>query len=80
MAWQKRVLRVDLTKGTCNEEPLNMEWAMQYLGQRGLANRYLAEEIDPKSGCAFARKQINYGDRSSYRHYRFDGWTVFGSD
>ena len=48
MAWQKRVLRVDLTKGTCNEEPLNMEWAMQYLGQRGLASRYLAEEIDPK--------------------------------
>ena len=48
MAWQKRVLRVDLTNGTCNEEPLNMEWAMQYLGQRGLASRYLAEEIDPK--------------------------------
>ena len=48
MAWQKRVLRVDLTNGTCSEEPLNMEWAMQYLGQRGLASRYLAEEIDPK--------------------------------
>ncbi|MDH3280156.1 MAG: aldehyde ferredoxin oxidoreductase family protein, partial [Gammaproteobacteria bacterium] len=28
-------------------EPLNMEWAKEYLGQRGLASKYLAEEIDP---------------------------------
>ncbi|MEC9248180.1 MAG: aldehyde ferredoxin oxidoreductase family protein [Pseudomonadota bacterium] len=48
MAWQRRILRVNLTNGTCVEEPLNMEWALQYLGQRGLASRYLAEEIDPK--------------------------------
>ena len=25
-----------------------MEWANAYLGQRGLASKYLAEEIDPK--------------------------------
>ena len=48
MAWQRRILRVNLTNGTCVEEPLNMEWAMRYLGQRGLASRYLAGEIDPK--------------------------------
>ncbi|WP_038033334.1 aldehyde ferredoxin oxidoreductase family protein [Thermopetrobacter sp. TC1] len=48
MAWARRILRVNLTEGTCSEEPLNMEWAMQYLGQRGLATKYLAEEIDPK--------------------------------
>ena len=36
MAWQRKILRVDLTKGTCTPEPLNMEWAAQYLGQRGL--------------------------------------------
>ena len=48
MSWQRRVLRVDLTAGTCTEEPLNMDWAMQYIGQRGLATKYLAEEIDPK--------------------------------
>nr|VFJ69068.1 MAG: phenylacetaldehyde:ferredoxin oxidoreductase [Candidatus Kentron sp. FW] len=47
MAWQKKILRVDLTKGTCTAEPLNMEWAMQYLGQRGLATKYLVEEIYP---------------------------------
>ncbi|MDH4248578.1 MAG: aldehyde ferredoxin oxidoreductase family protein [Deltaproteobacteria bacterium] len=30
------------------EEPLNMTWANQYLGQRGLASKYLVSEIDPK--------------------------------
>lgn len=48
MAWTQKVLRVNLTKGTCKAEPLNMEWAGQYLGQRGLASKYLVEEIDPK--------------------------------
>ena len=41
-------MRVDLKKGRINEEPLNMKWARQYLGQRGLASKYLVEEIDPK--------------------------------
>ena len=48
MSWAKRILRVNLTKGTCASEPLNMEWAQKYLGQRGLATKYLCEEIDPK--------------------------------
>ncbi len=48
MAWTRKILRVNLTAGTCTPEPLNMEWAALYLGQRGLATKYLAEEIDPK--------------------------------
>jgi len=48
MAWTRKILRVNLTAGTCKPEPLNMEWAALYLGQRGLATKYLAEEIDPK--------------------------------
>ena len=32
MAWNRKVLRVNLTNGTCNAEPLNMEWANDYLG------------------------------------------------
>ncbi len=48
MGWQKKILRVNLTEGTCTPEPLNMEWANQYLGQRGLATKYLVEEVDPK--------------------------------
>jgi aldehyde:ferredoxin oxidoreductase len=48
MGWTKKILRVDLTKGTCKSEPLNMEWAQEYLGQRGLATKYFIEEVDPK--------------------------------
>jgi len=48
MAWTEKILRVNLTKGTCESEPLNMDWAAKYLGQRGLATKYLVEEIDPK--------------------------------
>lgn len=48
MAWVNNVLRVNLTSGSISNEPLNMEWAQQYLGQRGLATKYLVEEIDPK--------------------------------
>ena len=48
MSWTQKLLRVNLTKGTVSSEALNMEWAQQYLGQRGLATRYLVEEIDPK--------------------------------
>ena len=48
MSWTKKILRINLTDGTCDSEPLNMDWANQYLGQRGLATKYLVEETDPK--------------------------------
>ena len=47
MSWQKKILRVDLSAGTVEAEPLNMEWAEQYLGSRGLGSRYLWQEMDP---------------------------------
>jgi aldehyde:ferredoxin oxidoreductase len=49
MGWNRKILRVDLTHGTCKAEPLNMEWAQEYLGQRGLATKYLVEEVNPKA-------------------------------
>ena len=48
MSWHKNVLRVNLSNGTCESEPLNMEWANKYLGSRGLATKYYTEECDPK--------------------------------
>jgi aldehyde:ferredoxin oxidoreductase len=48
MSWAGKLLRVDLTKGTVQSEPLNMIWAKAYIGSRGLASKYLVEEIDPK--------------------------------
>src|SRR5512137_1690356 len=48
MAWTKQILRVNLSAGTCAAEPLNMAWAQDYLGQRGLATKYFVSEVDPK--------------------------------
>ena len=48
MSWAKKLLRVNLTDGSISEEPLNMEWAADYIGQRGLGTRYLVAETDPK--------------------------------
>ena len=58
MGWQKQVLRVDLTKQTVATEPLNMEWAMSYIGSRGLGSKYLMEEIDPKIDALDAGNKI----------------------
>ena len=54
MAWQKQILRVNLTTGSCNIEPLNMEWAESYLGSRGLGSTCLYEEMDPAAAVARA--------------------------
>ncbi len=48
MSWAGKILRVDLNKGTVKSEPLNMDWARQYIGSRGLATKYLVEEVDAK--------------------------------
>src|SRR5476649_2704301 len=48
MAWAGKILRVNLTAGTCKSEPLNMKWARYYIGQRGLATKYYVEEVDAK--------------------------------
>ena len=47
MSWQKQILRVNLTHSSIAIEPLNMEWAQNYLGERGLASKYLLEGMDP---------------------------------
>jgi aldehyde:ferredoxin oxidoreductase len=39
MSWAGKILRVNLTTGTCVPEPLNKQWARDYLGQRGLATK-----------------------------------------
>ncbi len=48
MSWAGKILRVDLTKGTVTSEPLNMDWAHDYVGSRGLGSKYLVEEVDAK--------------------------------
>jgi aldehyde:ferredoxin oxidoreductase len=45
--YQNRVLRVDLGEETTRVEPLNMDWAKDYIGGKGLGIKYLYEELAP---------------------------------
>ena len=46
--WQGKVLRVDLAAKSCTIEELNSVWARQFIGGRGLASRYLVDEVAPE--------------------------------
>lgn len=46
MSWAGKILRVNLTAGTVQSEPLNMAWARDYIGSRGLGTKYFVEEVD----------------------------------
>ena len=48
MGWTGKILRVNLGAGSCTSEATNMQWANDYMGQRGLATKYLVEETDPR--------------------------------
>lgn len=58
MTWHRKILRVNLTEGTCRIEPLNMAWANAFLGQRGLGTKYLYEEMDPSVDALSAENKV----------------------
>ena len=58
MTWQRQILRVNLSEGSCETEPLNMEWANAYLGSRGLGSKYLYEEMDPAADSLSAENKL----------------------
>ena len=58
MTWQQKILRVNLSSGSCEIEPLNMEWADAYLGSRGLGSKYLYEEMDPALDALSAENKV----------------------
>jgi aldehyde:ferredoxin oxidoreductase len=43
-----KILRIDLTKGTHKVEDLDPGLARDYMGGRGLAVKFLYDEVDPK--------------------------------
>ena len=47
--YQNKVLRIDLSNRKYGAEPLNMGWARKYIGSKGLAIKYLYEELKPKT-------------------------------
>lgn len=46
--WTGKILRVNLTRGTSVVEPIPETWLKEYIGGRGLGDRYLYEEVDPQ--------------------------------
>ncbi len=47
LGYQNKVLRLDLSNETYSTEPLNMDWAEKYIGGKGLAIKYMYEELTP---------------------------------
>jgi aldehyde:ferredoxin oxidoreductase len=47
-AWTGKLLRVNLTKQTYKVEDIPPQWLRDYIGGRGVADRYLWQELDPK--------------------------------
>jgi aldehyde:ferredoxin oxidoreductase len=47
MAYMDKILRINLATGQSTTEPLNKEWARDYLGGKGLSIKYLYEELKP---------------------------------
>src|SRR5262249_47317399 len=46
--WTGKLLRVNLSDGTSRIEDIPERWMRDYIGGRGVADRYLWEELDPK--------------------------------
>lgn len=46
--WIGKILRIDLSRGNCSVEDLPSDLARHYVGGRGLGDRILFDEIDPR--------------------------------
>ncbi|MBR9981381.1 MAG: aldehyde ferredoxin oxidoreductase family protein [Desulfatitalea sp.] len=46
--WRGKILRVDLTRGTIAEQPLDPEMAKKFIGGRGFGIQVLLEELDAR--------------------------------
>ena len=46
--WNGRILRIDLTQGTCKVEEMPTYLMQEYIGGRGMCTRILFDEIDPR--------------------------------
>ena len=63
-----KLLRVDLTSGRIAVEDIRSDWLRDYLGGRGLAARYLYEELDPRVDPLSPANKLIFADRTADRH------------
>ncbi|BDV41945.1 aldehyde ferredoxin oxidoreductase [Geotalea uraniireducens] len=56
--WHGKVLRVDLSARTWRIEELNLAWAREYIGGRGLGTKYLTEEVPAETDPLAAANKL----------------------
>lgn len=58
MAYQGKILRVNLSKKTIHSEDLPMQLAKQFIGGRGLASKILSDEVAPTVDAFSAENKL----------------------
>ncbi len=66
--WTGTILRVNLDRGEVSKEPLNKEWAADYLGARGLGTRYFVGEVSPKIDPLGAKNKLIFATGATTGH------------
>jgi len=56
--WTGKLLRVNLSTSQCTVEEIPTPWLHEYIGGRGLAARYLYEEVDPSVDALAAENKL----------------------
>ena len=56
--WIGKLLRVNLTEGTTKVEAIPQDWLTAYVGGRGLADRYLYDEVNPTVDALAAENKL----------------------
>ncbi|MDR3316228.1 MAG: aldehyde ferredoxin oxidoreductase family protein [Coriobacteriales bacterium] len=56
--WKGTILRVNLKTGTISKEPLNRQWANDFVGARGLGTKYYVEECSPSIDALSAENKL----------------------
>ena len=74
--WTGTLLRVDLTSGRIAKEAVREDWARDYAGGRGIAAKYLTEEVDatvdplaPENSMIFATGPLTGTNASTGARY-----------
>jgi aldehyde:ferredoxin oxidoreductase len=70
--WHGRLLRVDLTNQKVSIETIDPKILKDYIGGRGLAIRYLYDEVDSVGGPTRSGEQTHLRHRPADRHHRPD--------
>jgi len=61
--WKGKIVRIDLTRGSCKAEEMPTYLMQDYIGGRGMCTRILFDEIDPRIDALSPEKQAHFCHR-----------------